>query len=212
MDINKYRLQDKKLYLVTNSDKFENDDAFLNAVAASLKGGISLIQLREKDASAVRVIELGKKIRSLCSMYNALFIMNDRVDIAKIVEADGVHLGQDDVDIHSAKEILGPSAIIGISTHCPGQAIKAQTDGADYISVGPIFGTPTKPDRQALGIDCVTWTSKNIEIPFYAIGGIDLNNVQEVLDLGATRVAVVSAIINNRNPEQAAGLMLDKLK
>lgn len=212
MNINKYRLQDKNLYLVADFDQFENDDAFLNAVAGSLKGGIRLLQLREKNASAVRIIELGKKIRSLCSMYGALFVMNDRVDIAKIVEADGVHLGQEDVDIESAKEILGSSAIIGISTHSPEQAIKAQTDGADYISVGPVFASPTKLARQTVGIDYAAWASKNIEIPFYAIGGIDLNNVQEVLDSGVTRVAVFRAIINNENPEQAARLMLDKLK
>lgn len=212
MNINKYRLQDKKLYLVTNSDSFENDDDFLNAVASSLKGGVQILQLREKKASATRIIELGKKVRELCSIYSALFIINDRVDIAKIVEADGVHLGQDDVDIHSAREILGANSIVGISTHSPEQATKAQQDGADYIGVGPVFETPTKLGRQAVGLDFANWTSKNIEIPFFAIGGINLDNIQSVLDSGATRVAAVRAIINNKNPELAAKLMLEKLK
>lgn len=212
MNINKYRLQNKKLYLVTNSDQFENDDKFLNAVAASLKGGVQILQLREKNASASRMIELGKKLRELCSIYGVLFIMNDRVDIAKIVEADGVHLGQDDVDIYSAREILGLSAIIGISTHSPEQAVKAQKEGADYIGIGPVFETATKPDRQVVGLDFVSWASNNLEIPFFATGGINLDNLQEVLNSGASSVAVDRAIINNKNPEQAALLMLKELK
>lgn len=211
MKLNKYRLADKKLYLVTNSDQFENDDDFIDAVAAALNGGVQLVQLREKKRPANEIIQLGKKIRQLCSEFGALFIVNDRIDIAQIVEADGVHLGQDDVDIHYAREILGSKFIIGISTHCPEQALKAQADGADYIGVGPVFVTPTKAGRAAVGLDYVKFAAENIEIPFFAIGGIDLTNVQQVLESGATRVAVVRAIINAQSPSEAAEGFREKL-
>lgn len=211
MKLNRLRLQGKKLYLVTNSDKFNNDDDFLNAVASALKGGVQLVQLREKSASASRIIELGKKIRELCSIYGALFIINDRIDIAQILEADGVHLGQDDIEIQHAREILGTNFIIGISTHKPEQALKAQEQGADYIGVGPVFETPTKQGRKAVGLDYIKWASENINIPFFAIGGIDLVNVDEVTASGAKRVAVVRAIINSVSPEESAKLFLNKL-
>ncbi|MDD3594309.1 MAG: thiamine phosphate synthase [Candidatus Gastranaerophilales bacterium] len=202
--LNKYRLEDKKLYLVTNSDKFDTEDEFLNAVASALKGGVQIVQLREKTADAAKIIRLGKKIRELCSIYNALFIVNDRIDIAQITKADGVHLGQDDADIKSARAILDHNTIVGISTHCPEQALKAVQDGADYIGVGPVFETPTKAGRQAVGLEYVEWAVNNVNIPFFAIGGIDTENVKMVTGLGAKRVAVVRAVINAANPETAA--------
>lgn len=211
MELNKLRLKDKKLYLVTNSDKFDTDDEFLDAVASALKGGVQIVQLREKTAPAARMIELGKKIRELCSIYNALFIVNDRIDIAQILQADGVHLGQDDIDIKYAREILGTNFIVGVSTHKPEQAIKAQEDGADYIGVGPIFETPTKQGRQAVGLAYVDWAKEHINIPFFAIGGIDLENVDDVISAGAGRVAVVRAIINQQSPESSAKSFLEKL-
>lgn len=202
--LNKLRLQDRKLYLVTNSDGFNSDDEFLDAVASSLKGGVDVLQLREKNSSAKRIIELGKKIRQLCSIYNTIFIINDRIDIAKIVDADGVHLGQDDADIEAAREILGESAIVGISTHAPEQALKAQVDGADYVGVGPVFTTPTKPGRSSVGLGYVSWAFENLEIPFFAIGGIDLTNLNEVISAGGKKVAVVRAIINSEFPQKSA--------
>ena len=235
----------RRLYLVTDSGQFSNDSDFLDAVASALKGGVDIIQLREKadceqragtplgrlsidqeggnggeksaadggsfkasnqaNSSASRIIELGRTIKLLCAEYNALFIVNDRVDIAYILEADGVHLGQDDIDVASARKILGNNAIIGVSTHAPEQALKAVEDGADYIGVGPVFTTPTKPGRQSVGLDYVKWVSENIDIPAFAIGGIDLTNVQEVVQAGAHRIAVVRAIINAKSPEKAAG-------
>lgn len=204
LDLKKYLLNNKSLYLVTNSDGFENDDKFLDAVAQALAGGVDIVQLREKKANARRIIELGKKIRQLTSMYNALFIVNDRVDIAKIVNADGVHLGQDDVEIDYAKMILGDDKIIGISTHEPEQALKAIKEGADYIGVGPVFETPTKPGRKSVGIEYVKWASENVlDIPFYAIGGINQENVCDVIKSGARNIAVVRAIINAPSPKEA---------
>lgn len=201
---NKFMLEDKKLYLVTNSDKFESEDLFLDAVASALKGGVDILQLREKNMPANKIIELGKKVKLLCAEYGATFIVNDRVDIAYVLDADGVHLGQDDMDIESARKILGSNAIIGISTHAPEQAQKAVNDGADYIGMGPVFTTPTKPGRQSVGLEYVKWVSENIKIPAFAIGGIDLDNVQDVVNAGAKKIAVVRAIINSDNPEKAA--------
>ena len=201
---NQLKIADKKLYLVTNSDQFESDDDFLDAIASSLEGGVDILQLREKKMSAKRIVELGKKIKQLCLQYNTTFIVNDRVDIALILEADGVHLGQDDLDIQSARNILGKNIIIGVSTHAPEQALKAVEDGADYIGAGPVFETPTKLGRQAVGINYAQWVAENIEIPAFAIGGIDLENFQQVLNTGITKIAVVRAIINSDSPKDAA--------
>ncbi len=209
---NKLILGNKKLYLVTNSDKFDSDDAFLDAVASALKGGVDILQLREKNMPANKIVELGKKIKLLCAEYNAIFIVNDRVDIAAILEADGVHLGQDDMDVASARKILGNNAIIGVSTHAPEQAQKAVQDGADYIGMGPVFTTPTKPGRKSVGLEYVEWVSQNIDIPAFAIGGIDLTNVSEVIQHGAKRIAVVRAIINAQSPENAAKEFLQKIE
>lgn len=209
---NQIKLADKKLYLVTNSDNFESDDAFLDAIASSLEGGVDILQLREKTMPASRIFELGKKIKQLCLQYGTTFIINDRIDLALLLEADGVHLGQDDLDVKSAREILGDNAIVGISTHAPEQAMKAVEDGADYIGVGPVFATPTKQGRIPVGLEYVKWTSKNIDIPAFAIGGINEDNFQQVLDAGAKRIAVVRAIINAESPQSIAEKILVKFK
>lgn len=209
--INQIKLENKKLYLVTNSDQFESEDAFLDAIASALEGGVEIIQLREKNMPANKVLSLGKKVKQLCLQYDATFIINDRVDIALLLEADGVHLGQDDLDIASAREILGENTIVGISTHAPEQALKAVEDGADYIGVGPVFATPTKQGRTPVGLNYVKWVSENIQIPAFAIGGIDLENVDEVLQAGLNKISVVRAIINATSPQKAANKFLKKL-
>lgn len=210
--LNKIRLQDKQLYLVTSRNEFDNDDKFLNAIASALKGGVQIVQLREKSENAKKIIELGKRVRELCSLFDAIFIINDRVDIAHIVGADGVHIGQDDLDIDSARHLLGENAIVGVSTHSPEQALKAVEDGADYIGVGPVFETPTKPGRKSVGLEYVEWASENIDIPWYAIGGINLDNAHEVIECGASRLAVVRAIINAENPEAVSAEFKGKLE
>lgn len=207
---NQIKLADKNLYLVTNSDSFDSDDAFLDAVASALEGGVDVLQLREKKMSANRILELGKKIKQLCLQYDTTFIINDRIDIAALLEADGVHLGQDDLDVKSAREILGANAIVGISTHAPEQALKAVEDGADYIGVGPVFATPTKEGRIPVGLEYVKWVSENITLPAFAIGGIDLENCNQVFDAGIKKLGVVRAIINAPSPQKSAEEFLDK--
>lgn len=211
MDIKKFLLENRKLYLVTNSDGFNSDDEFLDRVGLALSAGVDIVQLREKNRSAKEVIELGHKIRELASMFNALFIVNDRADIAKIVEADGVHLGQDDIPYHEAREFLGEKYIIGISTHCPDDAKRALEDGADYIGVGPVFKTPTKAGRTPVGLEYVSWVKENINLPFYAIGSIAPDNIDEVIQAGASRVAVVRAIMNSENPKETVEIFKKKL-
>lgn len=195
LDYKKIFLNDKKLYLVTNSDNFESDEIFLDKVALSIKSGVDIVQLREKNTTSKRFIYLAQRIRELTSHFGAAFIVNDRVDIAKISNADGVHLGQDDIPVSYAREILGDNAIIGVSTHCPEHAKKAITDGADYIGVGPVFKTPTKPSKDPVGLEYVKWAADNVNIPFFAIGSIDTANIKEVVQAGAKRVAVIRAIM-----------------
>lgn len=195
LDYKKIFLNDKKLYLVTNSDNFESDEIFLDKVALSIKSGVDIVQLREKNTTSKRFIYLAQRIRELTSHFGAAFIVNDRVDIAKIANADGVHLGQDDIPVSYAREILGDNAIIGVSTHCPEHAKKAITDGADYIGVGPVFKTPTKPSKDPVGLEYVKWAADNVNIPFFAIGSIDTANIKEVVQAGAKRVAVIRAIM-----------------
>ncbi len=198
------RLQKAKLYLVTDRTKYATHDEFLDKVASALEGGADIVQLREKTAHADEILELAKKIKELCALYDAIFIINDRIDIAQIVKADGVHLGQKDIDIHSARKLLGNDVIIGISTHCPEDAKTAEENGADYIGVGPVFETPTKPGRKSVGLEYVGWASQNVSIPWFAIGGINLDNIQEVINAGAQRTAVVRAIINADWPATVA--------
>lgn len=205
------KLENKKLYLVTDRSKFEDDNTFLDAVSSAVKGGVSIVQLREKNASTKKFIELAKVLKEICSQYDALFIINDRIDVAMAVGADGVHLGQDDMDIYTARKILGDAAIIGISTHKPEDAINAINHGADYIGVGPVFTTPTKPGREAVGFEYVKWAAENVDIPFFAIGGINIDNLNQVIEAGASRIAVVRAIINAESPELVAVNMLQKL-
>ncbi|MFA7658362.1 MAG: thiamine phosphate synthase [Candidatus Gastranaerophilaceae bacterium] len=209
---NRIKLGGKHLYLVTNSDKFNSEDEFLDAIASAFEGGVDILQLREKNMPANKIVELGKKIKQLCLNYDATFIVNDRIDVALILEADGVHLGQDDLDVKSARAILGPSAIVGVSTHAPEQALKAVLDGADYIGVGPVFATPTKQGRTPVGLEYVKWVSENIDLPAFAIGGIDEENLSEVINAGIKKVAVVRAIINAKSPRKAAQKFMENLK
>lgn len=209
---NQVKLSDKKLYLVTNSDNFGSDDEFLDAIASALEGGVDILQLREKTMPANRILELGKKIKQLCLQYGTLFIVNDRIDIAALLEADGVHLGQDDLSVADARAILGDNCIVGVSTHAPAQAQKAVEDGADYIGMGPVFATPTKEGRIPVGLEYVKWVSENIDIPAFGIGGIDTENIDKVLSAGAKRIAVVRAIINAQSPQKEAKKFIEKLK
>lgn len=178
----------------------------------AIAGGADVIQLRDKDATAKELIKVARPIRQLTHKTKVLFIINDRLKIAKAVDADGVHLGQDDSPIKVARSILGRNKIIGLSTHSLSQAKEAQKSGADYISVGPIFATPTKPEYKAVGLDLIKKVKRAIKIPFVAIGGIDASNIDEILSAGASHVAVVRAVCGAKDIRRAASFLKRKLQ
>ena len=205
-------LKNFKLYAVT--DLKEENAGNLKAIECALAGGVDVIQLRSKVFSDGALFELGQKIRVLTHRMKKLFIVNDRLDLALALNADGVHLGQDDLPLAAACRIAGKNLLIGCSTHNFKQAVEAEREGADYIGFGPIFGTPTKPAYQPIVLDLIARVMKRIQIPVVCIGGINHSNVKEVIGAGDNRVAVVRAIFSSSNPRQSAvelkGLMNGK--
>ena len=147
-------------------------------------------------------MEAGRVFRRLCDAYDALFIVNDEPELAIACAADGVHIGQQDASVNEARQLLGRDSLIGVSTHSSEQIEEAR--GADYIAVGPVFETPTKPEYDPVGPELVRWAAEHAPVPFFAIGGIDRGNIDEVLDAGAGRIAVVRAIRDAEDPGEAA--------
>ena len=201
------KLINASLYLVTSST--EN---ILEIVEYALKGGLTLVQYRKKNVDDIIRLEMAQKLSELCHKYDALFIVNDRADIALEVNADGVHLGQQDIPVSLARRILGPNKIIGRSTTNPQEMAKAIAEKADYIGVGPVYATPTKPDKKPAGLEYVKYAKENSPIPWFAIGGIDQHNVTEVMESGATQVALVRAIMEADDPEKTTAKLLKKFK
>lgn len=201
------QLLQAQLYLVTSPA--EN---LLAVVEAALQGGLQIVQYREKMIEDYDRIVIARQLKALCQAYGALFLINDRVDLALAVDADGVHLGQTDLPIAVARDLLGAHRIIGRSTTNPEEMAKALSEGADYIGVGPVYATPTKPDKAAAGLDYVRYAAAHSPVPFYAIGGIDAQNVGEVTAAGGDRVAVVRAIMKADNPMAATQQFLSQLQ
>ncbi len=169
----------------------------------ALKAGLKVIQLRCKGLEDNIFLSIAQKFKELAHLHNAIFIVNDRPDIALACGADGVHLGQDDVPVVCARAILGKDKIIGKSTHNFRQALHAQSERADYIGFGPIFKTQTKPALDAIGTKEIGLLIKNIKIPAFIIGGIDSNNINVLTALGISRVAVCRAILSKKNAAKA---------
>lgn len=176
-----------------------------------IAGGCDILQLRFKGAPLSRVIKDASFISRLAARSKTIFIINDRIDTAILVNADGVHLGQDDISVSCARKLLGREKIVGISTHSKKQALLAQKQGADYISIGPVFKTPTKPEYKALGLSLIKKVKPELRIPFVAIGGINLDNLDKVLGAGADRVAVVRAVCAAKNIRNAVQSLKRKL-
>ncbi len=170
------------------------------AVREAVDGGASVIQLRDKLAGHAQIVSQAREILAITRPAGVPLIVNDSIEAARESGADGVHLGQDDASLAEAREALGPEAIIGRSTHSPAQALAAQNEGFDYIGVGPVFATPTKPSYEPVGLELVNFASKNITIPFVAIGGINEGNALRVREAGARTVAVVRAVMASENP------------
>ncbi len=192
-----------RLYAIT--DLKEEDPHILKKVTDALRGGIDVIQLRSKGLSDAYLLRLGRKIRKMTRKYKKLFIVNDRVDLMLAIDADGVHLGQEDLPISEARKLIGKAKkIIGRSTHSLKQAVEAECEGADYIGFGPVFATPTKPHYPTVGLKTIPKVMKQIQIPVVCIGGIDHSNIEQVVQAGARRVAVVRAIFSSSQPTLAA--------
>jgi thiamine-phosphate pyrophosphorylase len=177
---------------------------WLGIVEAALKGGIAIVQYREKTADDEARLQTARQLRSLCHQYGALFIVNDRVDIAVAADADGVHLGQHDLPMDIARKILGPDKIIGRSTTNPAELARANAEKADYIGVGPVHETPTKPGKAASGDEYVRYAAQHATMPWFTIGGLNADNLGPTLAAGATRVAVVRALMQADNPTEVA--------
>ncbi|OGX04292.1 MAG: thiamine-phosphate diphosphorylase [Omnitrophica bacterium RIFCSPLOWO2_12_FULL_50_11] len=210
MDWKRKCLRNFKLYAIT--DLTQQDPEILEKINAALRGGVDVIQLRSTALSDRVLFELGRKIRDVTRRQKKLFIVNDRTDLMLAVDADGVHLGQDDLPIKQARRIIGHSKkIIGRSTHSLEQAVEAEGDGADYIGFGPLFRTPTKPTYTPVGLRMIPQVLRRVSIPVVFIGGIDSSNVQSVLQAGANRVAVVRAIFSAQNPYRAAKRLRSKI-
>jgi thiamine-phosphate pyrophosphorylase len=196
------RIDEARLYLV--------HDGSPEIAEAALRGGADILQLRVKDTPDDLLLDRARALRRLCTAYGALFIVNDSALLAVDAEADGVHVGQDDLPVAEARRIVGPDRIVGLSTHTSDQIEAAR--GVDYIAVGPVFATPTKPGRPAVGLELVRVAARAATVPWFAIGGIDAANVDDVAAAGATRVAVVRAIADAADAEGAARALRQRLE
>jgi thiamine-phosphate pyrophosphorylase len=194
------RLRAARLYFIC--DARPGGRALADLLPAVLEAGVDVFQLRDKHLADDELLELGRVARRCCYEHGALFILNDRPDLAAAIGADGVHVGQDDVPVQTARAIVGGERIVGLSTHSPEQI--AAADGADYIGVGPVNETPTKPGRPAVGLELVRHAAAHANVPFFAIGGIGPDNVSAVLAAGARQVAVLRAIADAGDPAAAA--------
>ncbi|WP_368490185.1 thiamine phosphate synthase [Clostridium sp. BJN0013] len=195
---------DYSLYLVTDRNVLKGKPLY-EAVEQAILGGVTLIQLREKDASTREFYEQALEVKKITEAYNIPLIINDRVDIAQAVDAEGVHLGQSDMPLIAARNILGKDKIIGISVGNIEEALEAEKNGADYVGIGTIFFTGTKKDIDIpIGIEGLKSIYNSINIPAVAIGGINENNFREVLSTGIDGISVVSAILGKNDIEIAA--------
>jgi thiamine-phosphate pyrophosphorylase len=200
-------LVDYALYVIVQ-EEFSRGRLLVEVTGAAIAGGATVIQLRDKESSTRRLVEIGRELRRLTQEKEATFIINDRVDVALAVQADGVHLGQEDLPVAATRQILGKEKIIGVSAHTLEQAGQAQQQGADYIGVGPIFETQTKDvGYSPVGIKFLRLVAKEVEIPKVAIGGITAQNAFEIVSAGADGVAVVTAVVAAPDITAAASVL-----
>ena len=200
------QLLENNLYLITNEKPNLIED-----IENLLIGGVKIIQHRFKDRNDSNNLDKAKILRKLCKDNRAIFIVNDRVDIACACDADGVHLGQNDLDIVSARKILGFSKIIGRSANNEQEIKDSIEQGCDYLGIGPVFETNTKKNKKPLGIDRIKKLTKDIKIPWYAIGGIKNENIPLLKSNGIYKVAIVSEIMDDENPKNKAMIILKSL-
>lgn len=204
-------MKDFRLYAITG-EEFHKGRSLVEVMEEAIIGGVDIIQLRDKKNSKKVVLEKAKQLKALANKYQIPLIINDHIDVALAVDADGIHIGQDDLPLEEARKIVGHNKIIGISTHHIAEARKAEKNGADYIGVGPIFATQSKEDV----VDPVTTkyieeVVNEITIPFVAIGGIKLHNVEQVLNAGAKRICAISEIVGSENVTETCQAFIKKI-
>ena len=199
-------ISENNLYSIT-----ENRENLLEIIEKILLGGVKIIQHRFKEGNDKEHLKEAIKIKRLCKKYNSLFIVNDRVDIALASNADGVHLGQEDLDIVTARKLLGNSRIIGVTANNSVNISKALKNGCDYIGVGPVFHTSTKRNKKPLGLEKIKSLTKNINVPWFAIGGINKSNISTLKNYGISKVAIVSGLLNSEDPKEEAIIIIKEL-
>jgi thiamine-phosphate pyrophosphorylase len=205
--LRRQRLDWARLYFVCDARPHGRDPEEL--VRAALAGGTGMVELRDLESPRNAVVRAGKTFRRLADTYSALFIVNDDPHLAVEMDADGVHVGQDDMDAAEARTIVGPDAIIGLSTHSREQIEAASAQSVDYISVGPIWETPTKEGRPATGLELIETAAEVASVPWFAIGGIGSDNVDSVVAAGAERLCVVRAIRDAEDPRAASAALFE---
>lgn len=197
---------DLSLYLVT--DKSDDVEKFLKTIEEAIKGGVSVVQIREKTADTLDFYNLALKVKDITEKYGVPLIINDRVDVALAIDADGVHVGQSDMPCDVTRELVGPNKIVGVSAATIEEAKKAESDGADYIGTGAVFPTATKDDAPKITKKDLKEIVESINIPVVAIGGITLSNAHELNDTGIAGLSVVSAIMSSENPKKSSEELL----
>jgi len=196
-----------KIYLVTDEKACLEKD-FYSCIEEAIKGGVGIVQLREKNISTKDFYEKALKVKEICKNYGVLFIINDRLDIAQAVGADGVHLGQSDMPIEEARKILKDKFLIGATARNIEEAKRAELLGADYIGSGAIFGTSTKDNAKKLEMEELKKIVASVKIPVFAIGGININNVGSLKNIGLQGICAVSGILSEKNCKKAVDIML----
>jgi thiamine-phosphate pyrophosphorylase len=194
---------DPSLYVILDRTATRGRD-LEEILAGSIAGGCRMVQLREKEWPSGRLLPIAARLRGRCQKAGVIFVVNDRLDLALAVDADGVHLGQDDLPARAARPLLRPGMLLGVSTHNAEQARAAQADGADYVAVGSMFSTQSKPDFELVGPGLIRELRGMIHVPLVGIGGITLDNVGEVIRAGADGVAVISAVCAAPDPTDAS--------
>jgi len=214
------RLAASRLYLVfpeTGDPSMRGDPSARAAhglpdlARGAVAGGVDIVQLREKHLPDDELVAVAKAMRALCERIGALLIVNDRPLVAREAGAHGVHVGQQDMSVGDARQLVGPGVLIGLSTHAREEIDAPQAAQADYIGVGPVHATPTKPGRPAVGLELVRYAASNAPKPFFAIGGLHAGNVAEVLGAGARRIVVLRAIADAGDPQAAARELREQL-
>jgi thiamine-phosphate pyrophosphorylase len=205
------RLASARLYLVCPETRDLAGRNLPDLTRAAVAGGVEVVQLREKHLPDDEFVSVASAMRALCERIGALLIVNDRPQVALEAGADGVHVGQEDMPVADARELVGPDLLIGLSTHARGEIDRADAADADYIAVGPVHETPTKPRRPAVGLELVRYAAARAVKPFFAIGGLDARNLDAVLDAGARRVVVLRAVAGAEDPQAAARELREQL-